>query len=196
MKYTILSILFLLALSSTTFAQKYNAAAYEVDPLHSSLIFTVGYKMSDFSGSFGKMTGKATLEDETDFGTAIIEFSVPLASINTNSETRDSHLQGERYLNASASPIATFKSTHIKSLGNNQYAVTGDLSIAGKTLAQTILVTILDQDEVADQSGKPQTLMGVNAEFTFNRSNFGITGGLPLIGDEVAIKGSLSMVKK
>ena len=142
------------------------------------------------------MKGSAKLEDASDFGTAQIEFAVPLASINTNSETRDGHLQGERYFNAAKAPEATFKSNYVKSLGNNQYEVTGDLSLAGKTMAQTILVTILDQGEVADQSGKKQTLMGVNAEFSFNRSNFGVSGGLPLIGDEVKVKGSLSMAKQ
>ncbi len=196
MKHAMITIFIFLVLGQSVFAQKAKPATYDVDPLHSSLVFTVGYKLSDFSGSFGEMTGSAVLADEDDFGTAQIAFEVPLASVYTNSETRDGHLQGERYFNAGAAPKATFKSNHVKSLGNNQYEVTGDLSMAGKTLAQTILVTILDKGEVADQSGKKQMLMGVSAEFTFNRSNFGITGGLPLIGDEVKIKSSLSMAKK
>lgn len=196
MKHAILTLSVLLALSQTLVAQKVKPATYEVDPLHSSLVFTVGYKLSDFSGSFGEMKGSAALADENDFGTAQIEFEVPLASVNTNSKTRDGHLQGERYFNAASAPKATFKSNHVKSLGNDQYEVTGDLSLAGKTMAQTILVTILDKGEVADQSGKKQSLMGVSAEFAFNRSNFGVSGGLPLIGDEVKVKGSLSMAKK
>lgn len=196
MKHAIITLSVLLALSQNTIAQKTKAATYDVDPLHSSLVFTVGYKLSNFSGSFGEMKGFAALANENDFGTAQIEFEVPLASVNTNSKTRDGHLQGERYFNAGVAPKATFKSTHVKSLGNDQYEVTGDLSMAGKTLAQTILVTILDKGEVADQSGKKQSLMGISAEFAFNRSNFGISGGLPLIGDEVKVKGSLSMTKK
>lgn len=196
MKYTIFATLLLLAMSNTAFAQKNKPATYEVDPLHSSLVFSLGYKMSNFYGSFGEMKGQATLADPTDFGTAQVEFSVPLASVNTNSKTRDGHLQGERYFNAAAAPIATFKSNAVKSLGNNQYEVTGDLSLAGKTLAQTILVTVMDMGEVADQSGKKQTIMGVKAEFAFNRSNFDITGGLPYIGDEVKIQSSLSMIKQ
>jgi polyisoprenoid-binding protein YceI len=202
MKQYLLAAFMLLAVTFSSNAQKNKKsdeaqfAEYKVDALHSSLVFVVGYKMSEFHGSFGEMTGSISLEDESDFTTAQVEFSVPIASINTNSKTRDGHLQGERYFNAAAAPLATFKSNYIKSLGDNQYEVTGDLTLGGKTLAQTIYVTLLDNGVVKDQNGKAMTLMGINANFSFNRSNFGITGGLPMVADKVDVSGSLSMVRQ
>lgn len=201
MKTYLLTALFLFAVTLGASAQKskkseVNAAAYKVDALHSSLVFVVGYKMSEFHGSFGEMTGSIDLDNEDDFTTAQVNFSVPIASINTNSKTRDGHLQGERYFNSAEAPLATFKSTYVKNLGDNKYEVTGDLTIGGKTLAQTMQVTLLDTGEVKDQKGKAMTLMGINTSFSFNRSNFGIMGGLPLITDKVEVKGALSMVKQ
>lgn len=203
MKNYLLTALFLLAVTLGATAQKSknsksapSAATYKVDALHSSLVFVVGYKMSEFHGSFGEMTGTINLADESDFTTAVVDFSVPIASINTNSKTRDGHLQGERYFNSAEAPLATFKSNYVKNLGDNKYEVTGDLTLGGKTLAQTIYVTLLDSGVVKDQNGKAMDLMGINANFSFNRSNFGITGGLPLITDKVEVKGGLSMVKQ
>ena len=199
MKNYILTALFLVTFFGGAHAQKSkagDAATYKVDALHSSLVFVVGYKMSEFHGSFGEMTGAIKLANEDDFTTAEVDFSVPIASIKTNSKTRDGHLQGERYFNAAEAPLATFKSNYIKNLGNNKYEVTGDLTIGGKTLAQTIYVTLLDTGVVKDQNGKAMTLMGINTNFSFNRSNFGITGGLPLITDKVEVKGGLNMVKQ
>ncbi|MFK7796588.1 MAG: YceI family protein [Aureispira sp.] len=203
MKHYLLTVLFLLAVTLGASAQKAKngksapkAAMYKVDALHSSLVFVVGYKMSEFHGSFGEMTGTLKLEDEQDFTTAQVDFSVPIASINTNSKTRDGHLQGEGYFNTAEAPLASFKSSYIKSLGDSKYEVTGDLTVAGKTLAQTIHVTLLDRGVVKDQNGKAMNLLGISTQFSFNRSNFGITGGLPLITDKVEVKGGLSMVKQ
>lgn len=201
MKSILIAALFLF--SATTFTQAQGTTAkteggttYTVDPMHSSLVFSLGYKLSDFYGSFGELAGKAVLKDEKDFSTANVEFTVQIASINTNSETRDGHLQGERYFNAEKAATATFKSTYIKPTGHNTYAMTGDLTIAGTTLSQTVTVEVKGQGEVEGKDGKKSGIMGVKATFNFNRSNFGIKGGLPSIADNVEITAALTLVKE
>ena len=192
----------LLLFSATVFTQAQGTAktdegiTYVVDGMHSSLVFSVGYKLSDFHGSFGEIAGKAVLKDEKDFSTANVEFTVKVASINTNSETRDGHLQGERYFNAEKAATATFKSTYIKPTGHNTYAMTGDLTIAGITLSQTVNVEVKGQGEVEGKDGKKSGIMGIKATFNFNRSNFGIKGGLPSIADNVEITVALTLEKK
>lgn len=192
----------LLLFSATIFTQAQGTAkseggvTYNVDAVHSSLVFAVGYKLSDFHGSFGEIAGKAVLKDAKDFSTAEVEFSVQIGSINTNSETRDGHLQGERYFNAEKAATATFKSTYIKPTGHNTYAMTGDLTIAGTTLSQTVTVEVKGQGDVEGKDGKKSSIMGVKATFNFNRSNFGIKGGLPTITDNVAITAALTLVKE
>ena len=191
-----------LLFSATLFTQAQEAAkatksvTYNVDAMHSSLVFSVGYKLSDFHGSFGEIAGKAVLTDVKDFSTAAVEFTVQIASINTNSEGRDGHLQGERYFNAEKAATATFKSTYIKPTGPNTYAMTGDLTIAGTTLSQTVIVEVKGQGIVEGKGGKKSDLMGIKATFNFNRSNFGIKGGLPSIADNVEITAALSLEKE
>ncbi|WP_264793025.1 YceI family protein [Aureispira anguillae] len=173
-----------------------NAATYSVDAMHSSLVFAVGYKLSEFHGSFGEIAGKAVLANEKDFSTAEVEFTVQIASINTNSEARDGHLQGERYFNAEKAATATFKSTYIKPTGHNTYEMTGDLTIGGVTLSQTVQVEVKGQAELAAKDGSTSSVMGVKATFAFNRSNFGIKGGLPTIADKVDITAALTLIKE
>lgn len=180
-----------LAMAATTFAQ---SATYNVDPSHSSLVFSVSYNYSDFYGSFSEMEGSVKFEKEGDFTTSKVQFSVPIASINTNNKTRDGHLQGDRYFNAEKAASATFKSTYIKPLGDNVYEMTGELSVAGTTMAQTVRVEVLGKGMVGEKD-KQQAVMGVKATFSFNRSNFGVTGGLPTIADKVDVVASLNMVK-
>lgn len=180
-----------LAIAATTFAQ---SATYNVDPSHSSLVFSVSYNYSDFYGSFSEMEGSVKFEKEGDFTTSKVQFSVPIASINTNNKTRDGHLQGDRYFNAEKAASATFKSTYIKPLGDNVYEMTGELSVAGTTMAQTVRVEVLGKGMVGEKD-KQQAVMGVKATFSFNRSNFGVTGGLPTIADKVDVVASLNMVK-
>jgi polyisoprenoid-binding protein YceI len=194
----------LLLFSATIFTQaqgskttdKEEGITYVVDGMHSSLVFSVGYKFSDFHGSFGEIAGKAVLKDEKDFSTAAVDFTVQIASINTNAEGRDGHLQGERYLNAEKAATATFKSTYIKPTGHNTYAMTGDLTIAGVTLSQTVNVEVKGQGEIEGKGGKKSSIMGVKATFNFNRSNFGVKGGLPSIADNVEITAALTLGKE
>ncbi|WMX17312.1 MULTISPECIES: YceI family protein [unclassified Aureispira] len=189
-------LLIALLLCTTTLFTQAQDATYTVDGAHSSLVFAVGYKFSDFHGSFGDIAGKVALKDEKDFSTAAVDFTVQIASINTNSETRDGHLQGERYFNAEKAATATFKSNYIKPTGHNTYEMTGDLSIAGTTLSQTVTVVIKGQGEVEGKDGKKSSIMGAEATFDFNRSNFGIKGGLPTIADNVKVTVALTLVKE
>jgi polyisoprenoid-binding protein YceI len=191
MKNIFFSIIAVLFFSITTNAQ----STYKVDPSHSSLVFSLGYNLSDFYGSFGEMEGQAVLKDEKDFGTAEVTFTTQVTSINTNSKGRDGNLQTERYLNAEKNPAASFKSKHIKPLGDNKYEMTGDFTLGGTTLSQTVLVEVKGQSVIGEGEDK-KSIMGVKVTFSFNRSNFGITGGIPTMSDKIDIIASLHMIKE
>lgn len=191
MKKTFFIPVLMLFLAYTGSAQ----STYVVDGKHSALVFSVGYNYSEFWGSFGNMQGKVVLKDEKNFATATVEFWLDMNSINTNSEARDGHLQSERYLNTAKDSSATFKSKYIKPLGDNSYEMTGDLTIGGKTLSQTVLVKVTGQGEVGE-GDKRRTIMGFKVNFSFNRSNYGIMGGLPSVTDKVDIIMSLHTVKE
>jgi polyisoprenoid-binding protein YceI len=191
MNKLLMTLLSFILISNTINSQ----STYIVDGGHSSLIFTIGYNYSDFYGSFGEMEGKVDLSDENDFSTAKVDFKVNISSINTNSKGRDGHLQGERYLNAEKNAAATFVSKHIKKSGVNNYEMTGDLTIAGVTLSQTVNLKITGRGEVG-KGEDMRSIMGAEATFSFNRSNFGVKGGIPTMSDKVDIVVSLNLVKE
>lgn len=188
MKHLFLATLLLLGLSMQA------QSTYNVDGKHTSLVFSLGYNYTDFYGSFGGLAGKVVFGDDKDFTSAEVEFSVDVNSINTNFDVRNGHLQGERYFNTQKDSVAMFKSKHIKSLGDNTYEMTGDLTISGKTLSQTVKVVLTGQGETGEGDDK-KSIMGAKGTFSFNRSNFGILGGIPTIADKVDINVSLHLVK-
>ena len=70
--------------------------------------------------------------------------------------------------------------------------MTGDLTIAGKTLSETVLVKVLGKGKT-ERAGE---IMGIKATFSFNRSNYGIGGGIPVMSDKTNIIASVQLVKE
>src|SRR5690242_12683495 len=87
---------------------------WNVDPVHSSLKFTVSHMViSDVEGGFKKFTG-TVLSNNPDFVDASIEFSVDVNSLSTDNDMRDNHLKTDEFFNAAKYPNITFKSTSFK----------------------------------------------------------------------------------
>ncbi len=104
-------------------------ATYKIDPNHSDITFKVKHLMiSTVTGIFKKFD--ATLEiNEEDFSQAKVTFEADVDSVDTKNEQRDTHLQNDDFFNAEQFPKMTFKSTKIEKSGNDEYTVTGDLTI-------------------------------------------------------------------
>ena len=76
-----------------------------------------------------------------DFSDAKINFTVDVASIDTDNERRDNHLKGDDFFNAEKFPAMKFESTSMKSLGNNKYTLAGNLTIRDVTKPVSFDVT-------------------------------------------------------
>ena len=185
-------LLFLLLSLSTAFSA-YTQSTYEVDAGHSSLVFSINYNFSEFYGSFSDFSGQVLMEDDSDFSTAQISFDLNTASINTNNGNRDKHLQSKDYLNVADFAKAGFESKSIKKINDNNFEVTGVLTIAGISLSQTVTVEITGKGELGKGEDKYK-VMGAKSEFSFNRSNFGIMAGIPGKSDKIDIIVSLQLV--
>ncbi len=63
-----------------------------------------------------------------------VEASIEAASINTRDEQRDAHLKSADFFDVEQHPALTFKSTRVtRKIGDEELAVTGDLTIHGVT---------------------------------------------------------------
>ena len=167
------------------------AEAYEMDPVHSTVIFKIKHLgVSYFYGRFNGPTGSFTFDPET--GSAgSIEIVLETAKIDTGNGRRDGHLKSADFFNAKQFPKVTFKSTDVRKVGD-KLQVRGELTMHGvsKPLSLELEHVGCGQDPWGGYR------CGFDAMFTVSRSDFGINympGGL---GDEVTVMVGLEGIRK
>ena len=170
------------------------AQTYTLDAGHSSVVFSLKHGISTFYGSFGKCDGKAIIASITgpqkfDFTMAQLEFTVDMASVHSNSEGRDDVIKSSDFLEAKKHQNATFNSTSIKALGEDKYEVTGIMTAHGKSQPLTTVLTV-----VGPKKGRGGDSIGVDGEFVFDRTKFGIGSPGGGLGNEVTIILGLKLV--
>lgn len=171
---------------------------WAVDPIHSELGFKIKHLMiSNVSGSFKNFSVEAETEGE-DFSTAVIKATADMDSINTANEQRDTHLRTADFFETDKYPQLVFRSTGIKPVDDENFQLTGDLTLKGITKPVTLNV------EYSGTTKDPWG--GERAGFTvtgkFSRSAFGVTfnavletGGVAL-SDDVKIYSEIQLVKE
>ncbi len=112
----------------------FNQTSLEVDYANSYFAFT-GKKgtTKNHQCEFEKYTVDITLDssDPTNLEKAQVTASVDINSMKTDSGTLTGHLLGEKFFNAESSPQANFASSSLKKVGEDQYEVTGEMTIKG-----------------------------------------------------------------
>ena len=176
-------------MSTSTFAPA-STITWKIDPAHSRAEFKVKHMMiSNVKGSFNGLTG-TLIEDTTDPTRSQVEASIKIGTISTGDEQRDVHLKSADFFHHEQHPVMMFKSTKIEKKGDEDYAVTGDLTLHGVTKPVTFAV------EGPSAPGKDpwgNTRIGLSATTKINRKDFGLTwnaalesGGI-LVGEDVQI---------
>lgn len=115
-------------------------STWKIDPVHSNAQFKVKHMMiSHVKGEFTSINGTLEL-DESDISRSRVEASIDATTINTREAQRDAHLKSADFLDVEKFPTLKFKSTRIAKKGDDEYAVSGDLSIHGVTRNVTLQV--------------------------------------------------------
>jgi len=173
-------------------------STWKIDPAHSAAEFKVRHMMISYvKGKFSGLSGVLKL-DENDYTHSTVEVSIPAASVRTVDDKLDAHLKDADFFDVEKFPTLTFKSTSIRSTGDRDYAVTGDLTIRGATKSVT-----LSAIDVSDPSKDPwgNQRIGLSASAKVNRKDFGLVWNAPLefggvlVGDEVAITLDVQFIK-
>jgi polyisoprenoid-binding protein YceI len=167
------------------------ADTYKVDPVHSSVVFSIKhFGVTDFYGGFKQIAGTVTF-DTADPSKSSVDLSVPVESVDTRNEKRDQHLKSPDFFNAKQFPAITFKSSKIEGSGES-YQVSGDLTIHGITKPITV-----DFKKGADgKGGQGETRGGGEARFTIKRSDYDMKFMTGPLGDDVNLILSLEGVKQ
>ncbi|MGO9433727.1 MAG: YceI family protein [Terracidiphilus sp.] len=171
---------------------------WNIDPVHSVAEFKVKHMMiSNVKGQFTRLSGTLSL-DETDVTNSRVEASIEAASITTRDDQRDGHLKSADFFDVEKFPTLSFKSTHITRKGDEEVAVTGDLTIHGVTRS---VVFNVEGPTVPAKDPWGNTRRGLSATTKINRRDFGLTwnsaletGGI-LVGDEVTITLDVQFIK-
>lgn len=176
----------LTAVSFLFIAAPANAAEkYEFDTVHSQIIFFVshlGFSISE--GEFLDFDGHYIFDKENPAASSV-EVSIDTASIDMDDEKWNAHLKNKDFFDVENFPAMTFKSTKIEVNGDKTADIHGDLTILGVT-KPVVLKTNMVGEGVHPYSGK--TVTGFSAHTTIKRSEFGMTYGLPGVGDDVEIR--------
>ncbi len=170
---------------------------WNLDPTHSELGFKVKHMMiTNVSGSFGSFNANVETEDD-DFSTANIEFTIDVASINTGNEQRDGHLKSADFFDVENHPQMKFVSNSVAKKGDNEYEITGDLSLHGVTKPVTFKAE--NGGSGKDPWGNHKT--GFTIEGKIKRTDFGLNwnaaleaGGV-LVSEDVKINGELQLTR-
>ncbi len=176
----LLALLAILGLFATA-----RAETYTIDPVHSSVGFSLRHLVSKFSSSFTKVNGTVTFDAAAPEASSV-EATVEIASISTANEKRDNHVKSPDFFDAAKFPIATFKSKSWKKTGESTYDVTGDLTIKDVTKEVVLKAELLGSGPGMGGA----TVTGWEATATIKKSEFGLAGPAMLgkvLGDDVAL---------
>lgn len=168
------------------------------DSMHSEIGFKIKHLMiTSVKGRFDTFNAQATTEGD-DFNNAQISFTADVASITTGVADRDGHLKGSDFFDAETYPQISFKSTGMQASGDDEYTLTGDLTMHGVT--KPVELDAEFGGVVKDPYG--QTKAGFTLEGKINRKDFGLTWGAlteaggVVLADEVKIMCEVQLVKQ
>ena len=169
---------------------------WTLDPTHSEITFKVKHLMiSNVKGEFKNFS--ATIEGE-DFEKAKIRASVDTSSVDTNNNDRDTHLKSADFFDVENHKEMTFEGTSFKKVDDDEYKLTGILTIKGVSNEVTLDVEFGGMNK--DPWGNEKA--GFSLEGKINRKEWGLnwnaaleSGGV-LVSEDVKIQAELQFVKQ
>lgn len=169
-----------------------------LDPAHSEILFNVKHLMlTHVKGEFRKKQGEV-ISNGVDFNQASVNLIIDASSIDTNEETRDTHLKSADFFDVEHHKEITFAGTSLKKLDNNNYQLKGLLTIKGVSKEVTLDVEFggINKDPWGNEKA------GFSVTGKINRKDWGLnwntaleTGGV-LVSEEVKISAEVQFVKQ
>jgi len=164
---------------------------WNVDASHSEVGFTARHLMvSKVRGQFKDFAAVVTLAQP--FEQSSVEATVQMASVDTNSADRDTHVKSGDFFDVDNHPVMTFKSTKV-----SDHSLEGLLTIKG--VSKPVSFDLDFGGVSADPWGG--TRAGFEATTEINRKDFGLSwnvaieGGGVLVGEKVKITLDVQLVQ-
>ena len=164
---------------------------WNVDASHSEVGFVARHLMvSKVRGQFNDFAAVVTVAQP--FNLSTVEATVQMASVDTNSTDRDTHVKSADFFDVENNPAMTFKSTKV-----SDNTLEGVLTIKG--VSKPVRFDLEFGGVSADPWGG--TRAGFEATTEINRKDFGLSwnvaieGGGVLVGEKVKITLDVQLVQ-
>lgn len=173
------------------------ATSWKLDKSHTNIEFTIKHFFTPVTGSFNNYETDIRF-DPNNLEESSIDVSIPISSIDTKNEKRDSHLNSEDFFNSEKWPNLRFVSNEIRKTGENKFVAVGNLTIRDVTKEIELpfeLLGIMDHPMMENTK-----VAGISASTTIKRTDFGVGVGdwaaTMVVGDEVNINLDLELNSK
>jgi polyisoprenoid-binding protein YceI len=159
----------------------YIAGAWDIDPNHSEVSFTVGHLVvSKVHGRFDTYSG--TIVTDKILERSSVTATIDASSVDTHLPVRDTQIRSADFLDVEHFPNLTFVSSAIRTEGG-RFFIDGDLTIRGTTRPVTLDVTV--------NGFSPDTFGNTRASFSavtrIDRTDFGVSFNAPIPGLDKAM---------
>jgi len=157
---------------------------FDIDNNHTQVSFT--YDHFGFSNPTSRLeTIKGSIElNQQDWSKSSVAVTMPLSGLHSGVEKLDADLKSARFFDAEKNPDIMFKSTKVEKTGANALKVTGDLTVHGVTKPVTLAVKV---NKIGENKMMQTQTAGFDADTTIKRSEWGVSGYVPAVSDEVHI---------
>ena len=179
-------------------AQSELTGTWSIDPTHSRVGFSSRHAMvTKVRGAFNDVSGTAQLDAE-DMSRSKVSVVLSVDSVDTRSPQRDAHLRSADFFDAQQHPTIEFDSTAVDEVDENQFIVTGELTIRGVTRTISVPLELLGVD--TDPFG--QLRAGLEGSRRIDRKDWGVSWNTPLdsggvlVSDKITLEFELSLVKE
>ncbi len=162
------------------------AAEYtQVDVKQSAINFSYQQMGVSMDGKFNEFSSTLKFDPEKPAEAKAV-FDVALASIDAGSSEANDEVSKKDWFNTADFPQAHFESGAVKALGDNQFEVSGKLTIKGKTI-----------DVVVPSTFKEEAGKGIfSGSFTIRRGDFAIGEGswsaFDIVANDIQVKFSIT----
>ncbi|MGG5259003.1 YceI family protein [Phycicoccus avicenniae] len=171
---------------------------WDLDPQHTRIGFSARHAMiTTVRGAFNEVAGHVHADLE-EMANSSVEITLQVASVDTRTADRDTHLRSADFLDVETYPEITFVSSRVEEVDDAAFLVTGDLTI--RDVTQTVSVPIALTGVQRDAFGVLRA--GFEGSRKINRRDFGLEWNMPLdtggvlVSERVTLEFEISAIRR
>ena len=164
---------------------------FTIDSNHTFPMFEASHLgISIQRGRFDKTTGKIVLDRDAKSGS--IEVTIDAASINMGFENWNNHMKGEDFFDVKKFPFMTFTSKKLMFEGDKIVGADGEFTLLGVSKSLRLKVSGF---ACTEHPILKRLYCGAEVTAEIRRSDFGMSMGIPFVGDDVRLITPVEAIK-